>query len=128
MSIGKLKQYQDVDIKATLATASPHKQIDMLFEGAMKFLVQAKAAIEHGSIEGRTKYINNASNIVFALNDYLDFEKGGAIAEELSRLYDYMLRRMVEANRNNSAEACDEVVSLLTELRQGWISMPAEYK
>lgn len=128
MSIGKLKQYQDVDIKATLATASPHKQIDMLFEGALKFLVQAKVAIEHNNIEGRTHNINKASDIVFALNDYLDFEKGGEISENLSSLYDYIIRRLVDANREASIQACDEVMGLIVEVRMGWQAMPIEYK
>ncbi len=128
MSIGKLKQYQDVNVNATLATASPHKQIDMLYEGALKFLVQAKVAIEHNNIEARSNQINRISDIIFALNDYLDMEKGGELAVNLAALYDYMLRRLREANRDNSIKACDEVMSLIVDLRMGWQGMPQEYK
>lgn len=128
MSIGKLKKYHDVGLNATLATASPHKQIDMLFEGALKFLVQAKASIEQDNIEQRTDRLNRASDILFALSDYLDLEKGGEVAENLAALYDYMLRRLREANRDNSVEPCNEVMQLILEIRTGWQGMPVEYK
>lgn len=124
----KLKQYQDVNIKATLATASPHKQIDMLFEGCLKFLVNAKVAIENNDIENRTLYCNKVNDILFALRDYLDFEGGGEIAKNLDALYDYMLRKVSEANSKNSVSACDEVMNLIVEVRTGWQSMPLEHK
>lgn len=128
MSIGKLRKYQDVGLNATLATASPHKQIDMMFEGALKFLVQAKMAVEQSDIEQRTDRLNRVSDIIFALSDYLDLEKGGEVAENLAALYDYMLRRLRDANRNNSAEPCDEVMRLIVEIRTGWQGMPVDYK
>lgn len=124
----KLKQYQDVDIKATLATATPHKQIDMLFEGCLKFLVKAKVAIETGDISVRSENCNKASDIIFALRDYLDLEQGGELAENLDQLYDYIIRAIFEINSKNSIEKCDEVMGLIVEIRTGWQGMPLEYK
>lgn len=128
MSSYKLKQYQDVDIKATLATASPHKQIDMLFEGTLKFLVNAKVAIQNGSIEERSLQLNKVSDIIFALRDYLDLEAGGEVAQNLDALYEYIIRSIAQANRENSIEKCDEIMGLIVEIRTGWQSMPLEFK
>ena len=128
VNLSALRQYKNVDLKATVATASPHKLIQMLFEGALDALAQSKGAIERSDLELRTKQLNKASSIVFCLKDSLDTEKGGEIAENLNALYDYILRALMEANRNNDAEKVQEAMNLLVEVKIGWDQMPSEFK
>ena len=124
VNLNALKQYKSVDLRATIETASPHKLISMLLDGALNSLAKAKGAIERNSIEERTAHLNKASEIVVGLKGSLDLEQGGEVAANLDGLYDYMIRSIMEANRGNDGEKVQEVMSLMLEIKQGWSEMP----
>ncbi len=124
VNLNALKQYQSVDLRATVETASPHKLISMLLDGALGALAKAKGSIERESIEERTQNLNKASEIIIGLKGSLDLEKGGEIAANLDGLYDYMLRSIMAANRQNDIEKVQEVMNLMLEIKQGWSEMP----
>lgn len=124
VNLNALKQYQSVDLRATVETASPHKLISMLLDGALGALAKAKGSIERKDIEERTRHLNKATEIVVGLKGSLDLEQGGELAVNLDGLYDYMLRSVVEANRNNDAEKVQEIMNLMLEIKQGWSEMP----
>jgi flagellar protein FliS len=126
VNLNALKQYQSVDLRATVETASPHKLISMLLDGALGALAKAKGSIERKDIEERTRHLNKATEIVVGLKGSLDLEQGGEVAVNLDGLYDYMLRSVVEANRNNDAEKVQEIMNLMLEVKQGWSGMPNE--
>lgn len=124
VNLNALKQYQSVDLRATVETASPHKLISMLLDGVLGSLAKAKGAIERESIEERTQHLNKASEIVVGLKGSLDLEQGGEVAANLDGLYDYMLRSIMTANRQNDAEKVQEIMDLMLEIKQGWAEMP----
>ncbi|EAR60068.1 flagellar export chaperone FliS [Neptuniibacter caesariensis] len=124
VNLNALKQYQSVDLRATVETASPHKLISMLLDGALGALAKAKGSIERESIEERTQHLNKASEIVVGLRGSLDLEQGGEVATNLDALYDYMLRAIMQANRDSDAEKVQEVMNLMLEIKQGWSEMP----
>ena len=124
VNLNALKQYKSVDLRATIETASPHKLISMLLDGALNSLAKAKGAIERNSIEERTTHLNKASEIVVGLKGSLDLEQGGEVAANLNDLYDYMIRTIIEANRSNDGEKVQETMSLMLEIKQGWTEMP----
>ena len=123
VNLNALKEYKSVDLRATVETASPHKLISMLLEGALTSLAKAKGSIERQQIE---EHLNKASDIIVGLKGSLDLEKGGEVALNLDELYNYMIRQIVLANRENSADKVQEVMGLILEIRQGWSSMPVE--
>lgn len=126
VNLNALKEYKSVDLRATVETASPHKLISMLLEGALTALAQAKGAIERKQIQDRTESLNKATDIIVGLKGSLDLEKGGEVAANLDELYNYMIRQVVKANSENSAETVQEVMDLILEVRQGWSNMPVE--
>jgi len=128
VNLNALKQYQSVDLRATVETASPHKMVSMLFDGALKALATAKGCCERSDIEGRAAAINKASDIIVGLKGCLDQEKGGEVAQGLDELYDYSIRQLYQANKENSAELVQEIIGLITELSSGWNEMPLELK
>lgn len=128
VNLNALKQYKSVDLRATAETASPHRLITMLFDGALGALAKAKGAIGREQIQERTQHLNKASEIIVGLRGSLDLEKGGEVAENLDALYDYMTRTVMQANRNNNATQVQEVMNLLLEVKQGWIAMPEDVK
>lgn len=125
-NLNALKQYQSVDLRATIETASPHKLIAMMLDGALGALAKAKGAVERENVEERTQHLNKASEIIVGLKGSLDYEKGGEVAANLDALYDYMIRMVMQANRDNDDEKIQEIMNLLLEIKQGWTAMPPE--
>lgn len=126
VNLNALKKYQEVDLRVSVETASPHKLIAMLFDGLLGELAKAKGAIERHSIEERTQHLNRSSDITLGLRDCLDLEKGGEVAANLDELYDYILRGIMLANRNNDNDKVQELMDLILEVRKGWTSMPID--
>jgi flagellar protein FliS len=119
-----LQQYQSVDIEGRLACGDPHSQISLLLNGALKRISIATGATRRGDIPGKGGALTRAIDIIDSLRAMLDHDNGGAIAENLEALYSYMLRRLVEANRQSDVDIMDEVGRLLGEIKSGWDSIP----
>ncbi|EPJ46645.1 MAG: hypothetical protein OFPII_19030 [Osedax symbiont Rs1] len=128
VNLTAMNQYRSVDVRSAVASASPHRLIAMLYDGALASLANAKGCIVRKDIEERAKQLNKANDIVLALYDFLDREKGGEIAVNLGRLYQYIIQGILEANRDQSADKIQELINLLLELKQGWISMPLDIR
>jgi len=123
-----MKQYKTVDVRSSVESASPHQLIVMLYDGALTALASAKGELARNNIEARAKQLNKANSIVMALKDYLDLDKGGEVAENLFFLYEYIVRGIIEANRDQSADKIQELIDLLLELKLGWMSMPLDVR
>lgn len=112
----------------SILTASPGQLVLMLYDGALRFIAQARAGIAQpedspGRIERINAAILRAEAIIAELRANLNPKDGGELAENLDRLYDYHLRRLFEANLRKSDEPLLEVETLLGELREGWVEM-----
>ncbi len=123
VNMNALKQYQSVDLRAAVETASPKELISMLVDGALTAMAKAMGAIERSDISMRTEQLNKANDIILGLKDFLDHEKGGEIAGNLDALYDYMVRSLMQANRNNDEAKVQEVMSLMLQIKSGWNAM-----
>lgn len=120
-----MQQYQTVNTQAQAAAADPHRLIQMLMEGGLTRLAQARGAMERGQTALKGELIGKAIGIVGGLRQGLDLEKGGDIALNLDSLYDYMARRLMEANIQNDVAILEEVSSLLREVKDGWDAIAA---
>ncbi|PYC21090.1 flagellar protein FliS [Aquipseudomonas alcaligenes] len=119
-AMAALKQYQTVNTQAQVADASPHRLIQMLMEGGLSRLAQAKGAMLHGQAAQKGELISKAIGIIGGLREGLDLQRGGEVAANLDRLYEYMVVRLVEANVTNDAAILDEVAGLLRNVKSGW--------
>jgi len=125
---GAINQYAKVKTSAAIEDASPHKLIQMLMEGALEKIAMAKNFIDLGDIPNKGSHISWAISIIDGLKVSLNKEAGGDIAENLDRLYDYMQRRLVEANLHSDKSILDEVAGLLNEIKGAWDAIPMEYQ
>jgi flagellar protein FliS len=114
-------------VESEVDYASPHRIIQMLMEGALSKIATAKGCIERNDVAEKGRQITWAMNIIGGLRSSLDAEKGGEIAANLESLYEYMGRRLLDANMNNDVVALDEVSALLIEIKDGWDNIPAEF-
>ena len=121
-----LQSYRKVSVESEISVASPHRIIQMMFEGALQRLAQSRYAIENNDLRNKGIYIGKAVGIVNGLNNSLNMDEGGDIPSNLSKLYDFMLRRISEANIHNDVQAIDDVSEILRTIKEGWDAIPSE--
>jgi len=102
-----------------IGVESPEKLIQMMYEGVLRFNMQAKRSMKENNIERRTYWINRSNAIISELINILDFNQG-EIAHYLAGLYTYQLRLLVEANLYNDSTKIDEVSQVFKGLLEGW--------
>ena len=124
---GSLKAYKKVSVDSQLSSASPHKVVQMLMEGAIERLIQGKAAMQQSNIPVKGERLGKALDIIMSLRHCLSMDDGGDIAKNLDQLYEYMISRITHANLTNDDEAIDEVVGIIREIKSAWDQIPAEF-
>ena len=120
-----MRQYQSVNTQAQAIEADPHRLIQMLFEGGLTRLAQARGAMERDQTALKGELLGKAIGIIGGLRQALDVQQGGEIAENLDRLYEYMTTRLMEANLKNDPAIIEEVSDLLREIKSGWDAIAA---
>ncbi len=122
------KEYGQVGLQTEVMEADPHKLIQLLLEGALTRLAMAKSLIDKKDFEGKNDKIGRSIDIICALQESLDHERGGEISLNLEKLYDYMARRLFDANRLNDTDIISEVMGLLLEVKAGWEGIRGSYE
>lgn len=116
-----LSAYSKIGVETNVATASPHKLISMLFEGALLSVAAARSHMLRKDIAAKGAAISRAIGIIDeGLKVSLDDKVGGELAQNLKALYEYMCHRLLEANLQNDVEKLNEVGRLLSELKGAW--------
>jgi flagellar protein FliS len=121
------KEYSQVSLHTEVMEADPHKLIQLLLEGALTRLSMAKTFMQQGDYAAKNEKIGRTVDIICALQESLDHEKGGDVSKNLERLYDYMSRRLFDANRLNDKDIINEVMGLLLEVKLGWEGIRESY-
>lgn len=107
-------------VKNSVNTASPLQQIILLYDRAIVALKAAKKDIMQGNIHSKIDNITKANDIIRALDSALDFEKGGDIAKNLHKLYDFIERSLFQVHAKNDIQLIDDLVEILEKLKEGW--------
>lgn len=111
-----VEAYRRVDAE----TKSPVELVVMLYDGAIRFIGEAREAADRNDVVVRTRSVSRALAIVTELQNNLQIEDGGDVALELDRLYSYMTTRLLDSNVKRDRRALDEVHRLLSTVREGW--------
>jgi flagellar secretion chaperone FliS len=120
------QHYSSVKTHTNVLDASPHRLIQMLFEGCLERIAQAKGAMLQNQIARKGELIGKAINIIGGLQGSLNDKEGGDLAANLESLYDYIERRLLVANLENDPAILDECGRLLGELKSGWDAIANE--
>ncbi|MFM5394424.1 flagellar export chaperone FliS [Aeromonas veronii] len=120
-----IKAYTTQNLQSELAVADPYRVIQLLMQGCLERLAQARGAIERRDFEQKSQSISKAMAIINGLQDSLDLSYG-KVPEDLFALYDYMKTRMMDASRNMDITAVDEVINLMLTVKSGWDTIPVE--
>lgn len=116
-----LRQYQKVGAQAQTSEASPHRLVQMLMEGGLDRIAQAKGAMARKDTASKGIFISKAIGIVGGLREGLDLDKDPTAAlRNQDNLYHYMMKRLAEANIQSDPKILDEVAGLLITVKEGW--------
>ncbi len=112
--------YHTDNLHAQAASASPVQLVLILMDGLIEELARTRAHIEAKRFEHKARGLDKCVDILNGLSSALDLEHGGEVVANLARLYDYCAWRLYKAGYELEASMVDEVVGLLTTIRNGW--------
>lgn len=118
--------YHSVNLDAQTARASPVELVLVLTDGLLEELARARGHIVGKRFEQKASSINKCVEIINGLSSSLDFEHGGEVVANLAHLYDYCAARLNTAGIRLDPAMIDEVCTLLTTIRQGWLGVQAK--
>lgn len=116
-----------------IMTASPLELILILYNECISSLQKAEDAFDRGATNDTSRFqeisnnILHAEDIITELSISLDMEQGGEIAENLYKLYDFMISHLSEANVKKIKQPITEVRELMMELLNSWKQVDREH-
>ncbi|MGB7803085.1 flagellar export chaperone FliS [Buttiauxella sp.] len=123
-----IQAYAQVSVESAVMSASPHQLVVLLFDGALSAMKKAVILIDQGDIPGKGQALSKAINIITnGLRAGLNHEVGGELSTNLDELYEYMTRRLLQANLHNDVSAINEVETLLTNIADAWKEIGPNY-
>ena len=117
------RQYQQTQV----TTVDKGRLIVLLYEGAIKFLRQAKDAAEVGDISAKAAHLNRALDIIAELNQSLNMNEGGDVSVNLRKIYLFWSEHLIQAKVKKDTRNIDDVLGMLGSLNEAWnhvISQP----
>jgi len=100
--------------------ASKEQLLLMVVDGAVKFSKIAKQGIEEKDIKKAHENIIKTQNIFYELMATLDVDKGGEWEENLMKIYDFIIQRLLEANIKKDVKIMDEIIPIIEDIRDTW--------
>ncbi len=116
MTVNGYDSYRESEI----LSADPLKLVEILYRAAIESISDAGGHLARGAIRERSNAISKTCEILMELAQSVDLQRGGDIARNLVDLYDYMQRRLLEANIQQVDKPLLEVSGLLRTLLEGW--------
>jgi flagellar protein FliS len=112
-------------IQTQVQSRSPLELVVMLYDGALRFLTEARDAMDQQDMARKRHGMSRALAILSELQSTLNMEQGGDMAVQLDALYTYLNGRMLDASMKNDPTAIDECLKLLGTLRSAWAEIAA---
>ncbi|MGN6371250.1 MAG: flagellar export chaperone FliS [Phycisphaerae bacterium] len=110
-------------LKTKVMTASPEMLTLMLWDGAIRFAEQAKEAIRKKEIEGSFKALVRSQKIITELSTALNRSVNPDLCGKLAALYNFIYRRLVEANITKDEKLVDDALEIMRHQRETWVML-----
>jgi flagellar protein FliS len=115
-----MQAYQQIGNRSDVETATPHRLIQLMMERVLTKIAMARGHMDRNAVAEKGRHIGDAIDIITVLQASLNDKPDRRLARNFDALYDYMTRRLVEANLMNNAALLDEVTALMRELKDAW--------
>ena len=112
--------YQLIGNQSAVENASPHRLVQLLMERVLTKIAMARGHMDRELVAEKGRHIGDAIDIITLLQASLNDKPDRKLAGNFDALYDYMTRRLVEANLKNDKALLDEVAVLMRELKEAW--------
>lgn len=106
--------------RASIQTASRERLLLMLYDGLIRFVLQAKEAIAERNVQSANRFLQRAQDIVMELRTTLDRDAAPELCNSLQELYTYLYGKLVDANRLKDCAHLDEILPMIQELRDAF--------
>ncbi len=114
------QHYQQIGIKSEVEAASPHRLIQLMMERILAKIAMARGYLDRKNISEKGAAIGSAISIIDGLRVSLNHKPDARLAKNFDALYDYMTRRLLEANLKNDPRILIEVSDLMREIKEAW--------
>lgn len=122
-----LKAYKKTNLEAEISVADPHRIITMMYDGLFERIAQAKGAIERKDYKYKADRIDKALAIVTGLQTGIDMSQG-EVSQNFYDLYEYIKGRLNDASIALDTAPLDEIVKLMTPIKEAWEKIPQTEK
>jgi flagellar protein FliS len=109
--------------RTQVQSSTPVELVVMLYDQALRSGAAARDAIVRRDIPARRAAVSRVMAIVSELQNTLDMERGGAVAQELDRLYDWITSRLLDVTLKQDARPLEELLRVLETLRDAWSTL-----
>ncbi|MBD0786796.1 flagellar export chaperone FliS [Vibrio sp. Y2-5] len=114
--------YQQVDLNAQAAAATPHQLVVMLIDGLLDEVERIRGHLAEGRLAAKGAAISKCMNILIGLDSALDIENGGELAENLHQLYDFCQIELYQASVQKDVQRLTNVETVMGNIREGWVN------
>jgi flagellar secretion chaperone FliS len=114
------RSYAQIGLRAEIESASPHRLIQLMMERVLTKIALARGHMERAAVAEKGMHVSDAIGIIEGLQGSLNHKADERLAGNFDALYDYMKRRLLEANLHNDPAGLDEVSTLMRELKEAW--------
>ncbi|MDC3401501.1 flagellar protein FliS [Alphaproteobacteria bacterium] len=130
MNFGKVSEaYKNAERQAVAEISDPHAIILTMFDELLRTMLvfSQNADLKAGGVvELKSKNFARAITIIYALQSSLDFEKGGDIANNLFRIYEYCRQQLLADMKMGNGESTEKALEVLSEIRDAWEQIKPE--
>ena len=123
-----LAAYRSVSVHGGVDNADPHRLVQMLMDAVAERLSTVRGCMERGEIARKAQLLHSCVTLVAELRGSLNLAQGGDLAQNLDSLYEYMTRRLLQANVQSDVAIIVEVLGLLNEIRGAWVAIGPEVR
>ena len=121
-----LRQYQQIGMRNTVEESSPHRLIQLMMEHAVAKMNFARGHIERGEVAEKGMAIGDAISVINGLQASLNHKADAKMSANFDSLYEYMMRRLLEANLRDDVAIIDEISGLMLDLKGAWDAIADE--
>ena len=115
-----LKAYGAVGAHSQIAGADGHRLVQLMYANLLERLAAIKGHLQRNEIARKCEQVDKVTQIITELVDSLDLERGGEVAANLQRVYEYCLVRLVKAHADNDEAGFEEIAAHIRKLKGAW--------
>lgn len=119
-STSAMREYRQVGTRQAIEGATPYRLVQLMMERALAKIAIARGHLERKAVSEKGKHIGDAIGIINGLQASLNHKVDSALSGNFDALYDYMSRRLLEANLKNDDAILQEVAGLLRQVKEAW--------